>query len=78
MSCLFAKTVTEAADKVCQQFSSREAPLASFAALKRKLQLNLLVAIGNREHVGAEPVYTSFTQFHFRDYVGRGITCGMS
>jgi hypothetical protein len=76
--CLFAETVTKAVDEFRQQFSSRQAPSASSTALERKFQFNLLVAIGNREHVGAKPVRASFARFYFRDDVGVGIASGMS
>jgi hypothetical protein len=76
--CLFAKTVAETVDEFCQQFSLGYTPATSPRALEGEFQFNLLVAIGDREHVGSQSVCASFTRFYFRDDVGVGIACGMS
>jgi hypothetical protein len=78
LSRFFAKAVTKAVDEVRQQFSPRQALAASSRALERKLQLNLLVAIGYGQHVASEPVRASFTRFYFRDDVGIDIARDMS
>src|SRR5688572_207141 len=75
--CLFAKTVTETVDEFCQQFSLSYTPPASPRALEGEFQFNLLVAIGDREHVGSQAVCASFTRFYFGDNVGISIAGGM-